>query len=453
MSRSVSPSPDVVQPPRSWEVVYATAVRILPDLLLLLGVAACDLDDVFQDVVLAAYVRFEHFDPARWRGARPPKPAAPSGEADVLEPRTVAEPSGWMPDASSDTDRPRDPAALLTAARRTAEGAWLYGIAWRKVRHYLERAYRRREVPVGLLDAPCLERIEPVLGADLRIAAEERRVLAIALLSSVPPERRIVLVLKDAFELPMPEIAEALDLNENTAYNRLRLARLNYRAAVKRLRPEQRQALESSLLLFAMFPEVLLRAVIEPTDGPRSGIAPEPAARENGTTDWPERLRRGIGALRWRLGWLVAGGVAVVPLLLAPAPSVAWARRFDPVLPRWEAAQGARPGNPEPEPSVAAAPAPQGAAAAMDAVERGVAAPRPGPAKPMRAPVEKEQRWIDAAQEALFRGDLPAALEQLAEHARRFPQGRLRSTRERLRAQAMSTLAGAAGGAPDGGGR
>jgi DNA-directed RNA polymerase specialized sigma24 family protein len=441
MTRSVPPSVSVVPPRPTWEPVHVTALAILPSFLLLLGVAACDLEDLLQEVLLAAYERFPHFNPARWGAVRPPEPAAPSGEVRLLGPGTAAEPSGSAPDAATDAARPRDP-----TDRRTAEGAWLYTIAWRKAGHYLDRAYRRREVPLGLLRAPGFQRIDPTLGADLLLAAEERREIARALLSSVPPERRVILVLNVVCGIPVPKIAEALELNENTAYNRLRLARRDYRAAVKRLRPEVREALRSSLLLFPLFPEVLLRAAVEPAGAAGPASAPAPAAPNSSAADRSERLGRGISALRGRLGWLVAGGVAVVPFFLAPEPAV-WARRFVLPIVWWEAAHGARPTNPEPRPA---------AGDGTDAVLRGPAspvAPAPKPAKPERVPVAEEQRWIDAAQEALLRGDLQAALAQLAEHARRFPQGQLRATRERLRARAMRALpdAGdAGGGAQDG---
>ena len=48
-------------------------------------------------------------------------------------------------------------------------------------------------------------------------------------------DRRVVLVMHDLDEVSMPEIASALDIPLNTAYSRLRLARADVLAAVRRL--------------------------------------------------------------------------------------------------------------------------------------------------------------------------------------------------------------------------
>ncbi|WP_437600255.1 sigma factor-like helix-turn-helix DNA-binding protein [Sorangium sp. So ce590] len=106
---------------------------------------------------------------------------------------------------------------------------------------------------MGLVDAACFETAGVAPSSEQHIARKERGALATCLLAKIAPERRAVLLLADAYEIPMHEIARALDLNENTAASRLRLAREDYRAAVKRLRPEQQQALRSGLLMLPLF--------------------------------------------------------------------------------------------------------------------------------------------------------------------------------------------------------
>ena len=49
-------------------------------------------------------------------------------------------------------------------------------------------------------------------------------------------DRRVVLVMHDLDEVPIPEIASTLDIPLNTAYSRLRLARADVLAAVRGMR-------------------------------------------------------------------------------------------------------------------------------------------------------------------------------------------------------------------------
>lgn len=53
----------------------------------------------------------------------------------------------------------------------------------------------------------------------------------------------------------------------------------------------------------------------------------------------------------------------------------------------------------------------------------------------------EERRLLAAARELLSAGDPAGALRQLAVHAERFPEGRLKSIRERLRSAARTRLA------------
>ncbi|MGC4025347.1 MAG: sigma-70 region 4 domain-containing protein [Mesorhizobium sp.] len=55
-------------------------------------------------------------------------------------------------------------------------------------------------------------------------------------LDELPDERREILVLAEFGELSAPEIAELLEVNLNTVYSRLRLARRDFESGVRRLR-------------------------------------------------------------------------------------------------------------------------------------------------------------------------------------------------------------------------
>lgn len=447
--------------------MYAIAVHVLPGMLRYLGVAESDLDDVCQDVLLGAYRSFPRYDPTRAGSAR--AAAAPElpgilGSAGALEQAAAAAdsaPSDTLPrpvGARAGAPDPSRPQRLGENWR--AETSWLFGIAWRKVRHHLERAYRRREVPVGLVDAACFHRAEVAPSSEHHIAAKERLALAARLLLEIEPERRAILILADAYEFPMREIARALKINENTAASRLRLARRDYRAAEKRLRPEERRALRSGVVVLPLFGATSLRALSEAILPASAPAAPSWRARLD---RWRARLarpfvRRLFPALAWGAAG-VAGGF-LLAAGLAPAP-VTWARHLGPVaipvlLARSRhpaSALASRPrGVVEEAPRTGDATRTDGAMRTDDTEGLGASAARtsegPGQRKPTpsrRAPAPADQSQdrlreelvlLDAASQALLRGDRAAALGHIAAHTQRFPQSRLTSTRERLRRRA-----------------
>ncbi|WP_437785792.1 RNA polymerase sigma factor [Sorangium sp. So ce1097] len=356
----------------------------------------------------------------------------------------------------------------------------MFGIAWRKVRRHLDRAYRRREVPNGLHPAPPGRVIDPALNSEQRIAERERLALAVEVLGTIAPERRILLVLHEAYEVPVVEIARALGINYNTATNRLRLAREDYRAAAARLRPEQRQALRGCWLVFPLASEVLRGlddgasasapaaaaappppaaappppAASPPAPSPPAPPAPPATPPPSSSTSNP---RRTLARLGGPLGAAVAGGAGTAAVLIALAPPPAlWARRFGPMLPELSPASSACLAAPPPPPQQTADPAV--VARAAEAHRRPCpAAPRaPRAAMPSgeRDDTDKtfaeELRLLTAAQERLSAGDPAGALRQLAVHETRFPAGQMKAVRERLRTAARARLAPAEQSAPGG---
>ncbi|WP_437693463.1 RNA polymerase sigma factor [Sorangium sp. So ce176] len=405
-------------------------METLPGAFKLLGVAEADIDDLLQEVLLASYQTLDRFDPT-W--SPPRSEAGEAGEAG-------------------------EPARR----HRSAEERWVFGIAWRKVGHYLERAYRRREVLHGLLPASCSEAVDPAPLSEQRVVERERLELVIDVLWTLDPERRLLLVLHEAYEVPLVEIARELGINYNTATNRLRLAREDYRAAVKRLRPEQRDALRGCWLGLPLASALLVReeaGAIEPASRetkPCAGPAepalpalsppapppapPPPPPSPRGT----ERVRPWLGELGRALGWSAVGAGAALALLLALAPPrPLWADRFGP---RMTALPAVRSASVEMTPQEM--PGPRPVSPAPDATPRRDVAPRRAPPAGAREDsFAVEYRLLDAAQAALSAGDTAAALRHIALHEQRFPSGRLRSVRERLRALAQARLAGSAGGA------
>jgi RNA polymerase sigma-70 factor (ECF subfamily) len=108
---------------------------------------------------------------------------------------------------------------------------WLFGFAFRVASDHQRLARHRVEV-VGLVSEP----VDAACGADQQLEADDERRLVEAALQCVETERRAVLLMHDVDEVPIPEVARALEINVNTAYSRLRLARRDLAEAIQRLR-------------------------------------------------------------------------------------------------------------------------------------------------------------------------------------------------------------------------
>jgi RNA polymerase sigma-70 factor (ECF subfamily) len=112
---------------------------------------------------------------------------------------------------------------------------WLFGIAFRVVSDYRRSARFAREI---LGDAPEIaDRAPP---ADEQIAERQAREAVMRVLDELDLDRRAVLVMHDIDGHPVPEIAAALAIPVPTAYSRLRLARQDLAASIKRLRARER---------------------------------------------------------------------------------------------------------------------------------------------------------------------------------------------------------------------
>jgi RNA polymerase sigma-70 factor (ECF subfamily) len=114
---------------------------------------------------------------------------------------------------------------------------WLFGFAYRIASQHRRRAHRRHET-VGS------ERVEHAIDtaalADERLAAEQDRRLVLEALDAIDLDRRAVFVLYEIDGVTMDEIARSLGIPVNTAYSRLRVARGEFAAAVKRLKRGER---------------------------------------------------------------------------------------------------------------------------------------------------------------------------------------------------------------------
>ncbi|WP_437948278.1 sigma factor-like helix-turn-helix DNA-binding protein [Sorangium sp. So ce296] len=377
-------------------------METLPGVFRLLGVAEPDIDDLLQEVLLTAYKTLDRFDPD-WQPSQP----------------------SWHP-PQTEVGVAGDPARRADRAQhRSAEARWVFGIAWRKVGRYLGRARRRRELAHGLVPAWCSEAVDPAPLSEQRAVARERLELVIDLLWTLAPERRLILVLHEAYEVPLAEIARDLGINYNTATSRLRLARADYRAAVQRLRPEQRDALRGCWLGFPLasaflarehagttapalpeaappgaalpeaappapvLPEEASPEVVPPEVAPPAPALPEaalpdaalpppappalapPASAPAGLAGWLARLAQVRPALRWTGA---SAGYALALLLALAPPRPLWADRFGaPLADLLLRARSARAMEVAPRET----PAPQPTVPAPDVTSRRAMAPPP----------------------------------------------------------------------------
>ena len=108
---------------------------------------------------------------------------------------------------------------------------WVFGFALRVAADYRRLARHRVEV-LGSAAEP----VDTGPGGEERLERRNAQALVEAGLDLLDLDRRAVLVLHDIDEVPVPAIAEALGIPVNTAYSRLRLAREDLRAALRRFR-------------------------------------------------------------------------------------------------------------------------------------------------------------------------------------------------------------------------
>lgn len=115
-----------------------------------------------------------------------------------------------------DTERPLKP--------------WLFAFAARVASEHRRLARHRREVFADVDVA------STALSPDQALEQSESRRLLDRALAELDEEKREVFVLHDLDDTPVPEVARALGIPEGTAYSRLRAARIELTAAVRRLR-------------------------------------------------------------------------------------------------------------------------------------------------------------------------------------------------------------------------
>src|SRR5262245_42322344 len=159
-----------------------------------------------KDPVLEAYQQeiTYVFHALRWLGARPRE------IEDLAQEVFIALRRSWP---SFDSSRPLRP--------------YLFGVAFRIVS--MQRRKRKHELAFG-----SLETRDRGPGPDEALQAKQARSTVLRALEKIPLRRRAVLLMHDLDEVPMRQVATALSIPLFTAYSRLRKARKELEAAIRR---------------------------------------------------------------------------------------------------------------------------------------------------------------------------------------------------------------------------
>ena len=120
---------------------------------------------------------------------------------------------------------------LHTLQHPEALRSWVYGVVRRTVSTY-HRARRARANISATADGLEFESPKPT-PFDIAQTNSDMELVA-RLLAELDEPRRELLALVDLHEMTVPEAAEALDMPLNTAYSRLRKARIAFEAALAR---------------------------------------------------------------------------------------------------------------------------------------------------------------------------------------------------------------------------
>lgn len=123
---------------------------------------------------------------------------------------------------------------LETFEGRSSLKTWLFGVALRVARRFAQqlRTHKIDELMDSLPDTDAR-------GQEESLARAQAMRTLYAILDGLDTEKRAVFVMAELEQMTAPEIAEVSGTTLNTVYSRLRAARRDFDAALKRLRAQE----------------------------------------------------------------------------------------------------------------------------------------------------------------------------------------------------------------------
>jgi RNA polymerase sigma factor (sigma-70 family) len=323
-----------------------------------------------------------------------------------------------------------DPALASNPA--SAMRGWLFGICERQAASHRRSEHRRSEILLANEDLDITRSAAP--NVEEKLLEAERKELLFELLATLEPQRRAVIVAYELEGISMQEVAAGMSIPVNTAWNRLRLAREDLRAAWRRLDAQRRYNLPVPILDVDGQLRELLSSLRSPDALPTASppFTPfSPALHALAGAAAPAAVSLPImHAVSIAAGVFVIGGAAGASAHLAS--TLDWRMRSPhPAVAAFANPTSSPLSSAEAPPEAPAAPPPSSAEASpVNSLTEPTAATSSSALPGADPDAQRENALILTASNALKANQLEAASRALEAHRRAFPTARTARKRE-----------------------